>query len=104
MFNWDTTGVAPGNYTIKAEASIVTDELNTSNNQLTDGTVKIKAPLIGDINGDGTINQQDLNLLMQEYGLTPDSPTWNPNADLNQDNKVDEQDLYILGQNYGTTG
>jgi parallel beta-helix repeat protein len=102
-FNWDTTGVEPGKYTIKAQASTITDELNTDNNNLSGGTVKINAPLTGDINGDGTINQQDLNLLMQEYGLTPNSPTWNPNADLNKDNIVDEQDLYILGQNYSKT-
>jgi parallel beta-helix repeat protein len=102
-FNWDTTGVNPGNYTIRAEASTVTDEFNIDNNNLSDGTVKINAPLTGDINGDGIINQQDLDLLVQEYGLTPDSPTWNPNADLNKDNVIDEQDLYILGQNYGIT-
>jgi len=102
-FDWVTTGVEPGNYTIKAEATTVTDELNTDNNNLTNGTVKIKAPLTGDINGDGTINNQDLTLLIQEYGLTPDSPTWNPNADLNKDNVIDEQDLYILGKNYGNT-
>jgi parallel beta-helix repeat protein len=100
-FNWDTTGVAPGNYTIKAEATRVTDELNTDNNSLTDGTVKIKAPLVGDINGDGIINEQDLIMLEQEYGLSPNSPNWNPNADLNKDNKVDTFDLYLLGRNYG---
>lgn len=102
-FNWNTTGVAPGNYTIRAQASTVTDELNTDNNSLTDGTVKIKQPLIGDINGDGTINAQDLAILQQAYGSSQGSSNWNPNADLNHDNTVDEQDLYILSQNYGKT-
>jgi parallel beta-helix repeat protein len=40
-FHWNTAGVAPGNYIISAEASIVTDELNTDNNKLIDGTVTI---------------------------------------------------------------
>lgn len=100
-FTWNTAGVPSGTYPIRAEASVVPDELYPDNNNLTDGNVKIEMPLVGDINSDGTINQQDLTLLMQEYGLTPDSPTWNPNADLNKDNVVDEKDLYILGQNYG---
>lgn len=102
-FNWNTTGVQAGNYTIKAEASVVTDELNTSNNKLTDGTVKIKAPLTGDINGDGTINDQDLNLLTQAYGSAPGDPNWNPNADLDKNNKINITDLNILGQDYGKT-
>ena len=40
-FHWNTAGVAPGNYIISAEASIVTDELNTDNNKFIDGTVTI---------------------------------------------------------------
>jgi parallel beta-helix repeat protein len=103
-FNWNTTGAAPGSYTIKAEASTVTDELNTDNNSLTDGTVRIKEPFIGDINGDGTINQQDLILLQQAYGSTPGAPNWNQGAaDLNKDNIVDDQDLHLLSRNYGKT-
>jgi len=40
-FKWNTTGVPAGDYTIKAEASIVPDELYTDNNKLTDGTVTV---------------------------------------------------------------
>jgi parallel beta-helix repeat protein len=40
IFNWVTT-VAPGNYTISAEASTVTDELYTDNNKFTDGQVTV---------------------------------------------------------------
>jgi parallel beta-helix repeat protein len=103
-FNWDTTGVTPGNYTIKAEASTVTDELNTDNNSLNDGTVKIKAFLSGDINHDGVVNTQDLTLLKQAFGSTLGSPNWNANADFNKDNKIDALDLYQLGRNWGKTG
>ena len=46
-FKWNTTGVSAGDYTIKAEASIVPDELYTGNNKLTNGTVTIK--VINDI-------------------------------------------------------
>jgi parallel beta-helix repeat protein len=102
-FSWNTTGVASGNYTISAEASTVPDELNTDNNNHNDGTVKIEAPILGDINGDGAINNNDLTLLLQAFGATSSSPGWNPEkqkADLNQDNIVDALDLYILGKYY----
>jgi nitrous oxidase accessory protein len=105
-FNWDTTGVAAGNYTISAVASTVPNELNTDNNSKNDGTVKINSSVEGDINGDGAVNEQDLEMLMQAYGATPSSPGWNPEkqkADLNKDNIVDVHDLEILGQNYGKT-
>jgi parallel beta-helix repeat protein len=105
-FNWNTAGVAAGNYTISAVANIVPDELNTDNNNYNDGTVKIKAPILGDINGDGSVNNNDLTLLVQAFGATPSSPGWNPEkqkADLNKDNVVDTHDLRILGKNYGRT-
>jgi len=40
-FNWDTTGIAEGNYTISAQASIIPFEYNTTNNYLTDGQVLV---------------------------------------------------------------
>ena len=100
-FNWNTTTVPTGNYIIKAEATTVTDELNTDNNNLSDGTVKIIQSLIGDINNDGTVNQQDLILITLAYGSTSQSPNWNPEADLNTDGVIDSHDLRLLGKNYG---
>jgi len=41
IFEWDTTGVAEGNYTIKAEAEHVPYEVNTSDNTFIDGKVWI---------------------------------------------------------------
>ena len=40
-FNWNTTGVPEGNYTIIGEATSVPYEHNTANNILTDGAVQI---------------------------------------------------------------
>ena len=103
IFNWNTAGLTAGNYTISATASTVTYELNTDNNDRNDGTVTISAPVIGDINGDGIVNEQDLETLVQAFSATPQSPNWNPNADLNQDNIIDAHDLRLLGENYGKT-
>ena len=101
-FNWNTTTTPPGSYIIKAEATPITDELNTGNNNLTDGTVQITlGNMPGDINGDGHVNSTDLSLLTQAYGSAPGDPNWNPQADLDQNGLVDAEDMRILGKNYG---
>ncbi len=41
IFHWDTTGVAEGNYSISAEATVVPFEFNVTNNYLSDGKVQI---------------------------------------------------------------
>ena len=41
MFEWDTTGVALGNYTIKAEASIVPEETHAADNVKVNGIVLV---------------------------------------------------------------
>ena len=38
---WNTTSVPLGNYTIKAEISLVPDEVDVSNNEKTDGVIRI---------------------------------------------------------------
>jgi len=40
-FNWDTKDVAEGLYTIKAEATIVPEEIDTTDNEYVDGTIKV---------------------------------------------------------------
>ena len=48
-FTWDTTDVAKGTYTIKAEASVVPDEIDPDDNTRIDGTVKIRGAAAPDI-------------------------------------------------------
>lgn len=61
---------------------------------------------LGDLNCDGLIEGNDINLLLQAWSPTGPIPT--PitdlvSADLNNDNRVDENDLSILLFNWGTT-
>jgi subtilisin family serine protease len=101
-FRWSTSGIAASHYALKAQASNVPNEYNTTNNILFyTGTIQIKIP--GDINGDMTVNNADLTMLQQAYDAIPISPNWNPNADLNKDGKIDASDLNILSRNYGKT-
>jgi hypothetical protein len=55
--------------------------------------------ILGDVNGDGTIDLIDLGLLAEAYGSTSTSP--NPNADVNIDGVVDILDIGITSANSG---
>jgi hypothetical protein len=108
-FQWNTTNVTPcHNYTIRGEASIVPHELNITNNNFTDGTIKVR--FRGDINGDGKVDGKDITLIaaaFASYGPnylypgSPPSPRWNPDADMNGDNKIDGRDIIVVTKNFG---
>jgi len=100
-FSWNTLNAPVGNHIISAKVEpIPYVERNYTDNTLNDGTVQVG--LQGDINGDHTVNNQDLILLQQAYGSTPGAPNWNPDADLNSDSLINSQDLQLLGENYET--
>jgi parallel beta-helix repeat protein len=105
-FTWDTTGVTLDKYIISANATTVPGETDTTDNTRIDGVVEVKERLMGDVNGNGTVDYADLVLLNQAFGSTggpPPSANWNPDADFNKDNIIDVQDLLLLGNNYGKT-
>ncbi|MGD0495334.1 MAG: PQQ-binding-like beta-propeller repeat protein [Candidatus Bathyarchaeia archaeon] len=56
-FTWDTTGFAYGNYTLSAYAWPVLGEISIADNNFIGGTVKVT--ILGDINGDGTVDIYD---------------------------------------------
>jgi len=100
-FTWNTSGITPGNYAIKAEADIVENEYNATDNTFINGMVYVKIP--GDENGDGTVDDSDLAALVNAYGSIPDTPNWNPDGDFNTDNIISVLDLVALSRNYGRT-
>jgi hypothetical protein len=103
-FIWTTT--SNGTYTISATAELNPEiDANPSDNTYVDGKVEVNnVILIGDLNGDGIVNEADMILLVQAFGLTSSDPNWNDysRADLNGDNIINIIDLNILGQNFGT--
>lgn len=82
-----------GNYTIVATAQYIGSYAIQSK--------KIGVSIAGDINGDGSVNLQDLVLLAKAYGSKPGEPNWNPKADLDGNGTVGLSDLVILAKNYG---
>jgi hypothetical protein len=105
-FVWNTSTFPKARYNMSAYAWPVPDEMNTSDNNFTDGVITVTIP--GDINVDFKVSLSDLVLLANAYGTTPASGgtppvpgAWNPNADINGDGKVSLSDLVILANHYG---
>ncbi|MFG0252551.1 MAG: hypothetical protein ACF8NJ_06730 [Phycisphaerales bacterium JB038] len=64
--------------------------------------VDLAAPLCpGDVDGDDTVGQTDLGILLATYELPVDDPLYDPRGDLNCDGSVNQSDLGILLANYG---
>jgi len=101
LFTWNTTGIPHGNYTISAYAHPVPRERDTANNTFVDDTVFVT--IIGDVDGDGTVDASDLSDVSKAYACDSLKPNWNPNCDFNGDGKIDASDLFELSKNYGKT-
>lgn len=100
MFIWDTSSAEPCcNYTIKAEASVVPYEVEMGDNVYIDGRVKIK--MLGDANGDGSVDIFDLVLTGNTFGCHVGDPCWDERVDFNRDGIVDVFDLVIVAINFG---
>lgn len=56
------------------------------------------APVVGDINGDATVDKYDFSLLMANWGATGAN-----SSDLNHDNVVDKYDFSLLMANWSAT-
>lgn len=105
VFTFNTTGLPCGNYTISGQASIVPFEFNTTNNVFVDGVLKIR--IVGDINGDGTVDITDVATAAKAFGSKPGNPRWNPDADITgnkylvPDGVVDIMDIALIAKNFG---
>jgi hypothetical protein len=99
---WNTSLVQPcHNYTISATADPVPFEMNLGDNNFTDGNVKIR--IMGDVNGDGTVNMRDINQLILVFRTYPGRPAWDPLNDLDRNGIIDMRDITICILNFGKT-
>ena len=57
--------------------------------------------ILGDVDGDRTVDAYDLFDLGKAYGSESGDPNWNPACDFNRDKKVDDLDLSNLNKNFG---
>jgi len=54
-----------------------------------------------DLDGDGIVTMEDLNIAAQAFGSRPGSQNWNPIADTNGDSKIDMKDIAAVAKKYG---
>jgi len=96
---WNTTDFAKGNYILRAYASPVTNETDTSDNELIDGLVFVTIP--GDVDADRDVDIFDIVLMAASYSSEKGDPLYQPNYDMNSDEKIDIFDIVIAAANYG---
>jgi len=102
VYIWSTTSALEGkNYQISAQATVVANEIDLRDNTFVFSYLRIK--IMGDVTGDGTVDDQDMNIISLAFGSYPGHPRWNPDADLNHDGKIDLVDLAMGLSNYGKT-
>jgi hypothetical protein len=99
-FSWNTAVVSLyHNYTIKAVASSVPEEITGENNELVDGFVEVKIKF--DINGDKFVNIKDVVIVGAAFGAHPREDNWDQNADLNNDGEINVKDIVLISIHYG---
>ena len=101
IFTWNTSGVAKGNYTIRAEATTVPGETDTLDNTLEGGWIIVT--LVGDVNADGKVDIEDIFNIALCYGTSIGQLGYDPNRDINGDDKIDIEDIYTAALHYGET-
>jgi subtilisin family serine protease len=101
-FTWNTIGITPSHYVITAQADLVPNEYNTTDNTAAyPGMLTVK--ILGDVNNDDMVDNADLTQVRLAYASTPSSDKWNSECDFNRDLIVNILDLTLQGKNYGKT-
>jgi len=85
---------------ISAAISILPNEANITNNNYTNGIVRLIV-FAGDFTDDGSVGPGDFAILSRFYGGTPSKPLWYPDADLIEDNKIGPGDFAVFASNFG---
>ncbi len=88
--------LAAGSYSDTVTFTNTTD--STGN---TTRPVNLTAKIVGDVNGDGSVDVVDLLYLVDAFGSVPGDSNWDPTCDFNSDSSVDVVDLLILAGNFG---
>jgi hypothetical protein len=102
--DWNTAGLAFGNYSLSAFAGPVPGETDTQDNSYV-STVQVHVGVPSDVTStqsgvpEGIVDIRDITYIIITQS-TPDSQTWKPNADINNDGIVDVKDITIATANF----
>jgi kumamolisin len=91
-FSGDTLTVALTGVSDEQNLTVTVGNLNG-----TDATDSVTlGVLMGDVNGDGGVNSQDVIVTRNAVGEVAGQPNFNPRADINEDGGVNSQDVIIV--------
>jgi parallel beta-helix repeat protein len=95
MFEWLTSGLASGNYTISVYAAPVPGETDATDNTK---SILVKVTIPGDVNGDFSVNIADVGQITANWlRNVPPAPA---NADINGDGIINTADVGLIAVNW----
>ncbi len=56
---------------------------------------------LGDFNGNGVVDKDDVDRISEAFGSFPGHPKWREEFDLNKDGIIDMKDIFRVSLNYG---
>lgn len=96
-FCWRTTDSALCK--IKVEIPAVRDEIDMRDNVMV-GLLAIKVKILGDVNGDGKVDMNDIAIAALAFGSRPGHSRWDSRADIVYDNRIDMKDMIFIVKNF----
>jgi hypothetical protein len=89
-----------GNVTV----SLVFDGSNMTQEQKNNLRMMQYTPIPGDIRpAFGKVDMADIGYIARRFGISPESPLWDPAADINGDGKINMMDIGLAARNFGRT-
>lgn len=99
---WTANGFGSFNFYLKGFNTLGVQVNNVS--VFGGGTIPSQQLVLGDIDGNDSINIADFGLLRNAFGSTTGDPAFNERADLNGDGSVNVNDFLIFRQGFGQSG
>ncbi len=99
-FQWNTSGLTHGNYTLITYAEPLPEEENISNNNCS-CTTPVHVGIPGDVSGpipgasDGQVDMRDISYLVAHFYTHSGSLGWSPNCDIDNNGIVNIRDIAI---------
>jgi Dockerin type I domain len=91
---------------VDTATAVAWTQVSYTGNQATatgSGSFVAHANILGDMNGDGSVNILDVGMVLASYGSTPGNPRWNSSADFNNDGSIGIDDISIVLAYYNTS-
>lgn len=96
---WNTSNIQPGKHSIIVQATLVTDEIEASDNVFIGESLILI--MLTDLDLNGMINILDITITAKAYGCRPGDESWNQNADLDNNGIINIVDIATVAKDFG---